>query len=115
MFLSADHSVRAKNERACRPCAGLLSFAKSIRRNLAVSALRKLAFLSVCLGLCMPAAAFALGVDLVINVSDAPDPLPAGGVVTYTINIANNGDDPAPATGVTLSLIHISEPTRRTP
>lgn len=60
--------------------------------------LRKLALTAIFLGLLIPVAAFA-GVDLVINTSDSPDPAPAGGVVTYSLVIANSGSDEA--TGVT--------------
>lgn len=42
-------------------------------------------------------------VDIVLNVNDSPDPVPAGGLLTYTINVANNGPDDA--TGVQLSSL----------
>jgi uncharacterized repeat protein (TIGR01451 family) len=29
--------------------------------------------------------------DLVLNVTDAPDPVPATGIVTYSVNVSNNG------------------------
>lgn len=61
------------------------------------TALRRLLSLCVCIGWLAPALAFA-GVDLVVNTSDSPDPLPAGGVVTYTVTVANNGN--VDATGV---------------
>jgi uncharacterized repeat protein (TIGR01451 family) len=38
--------------------------------------------------------------DLRITKSDAPDPVAAGGTITYTITVTNNG--PAAATGITL-------------
>lgn len=49
------------------------------------------------------AAAPALAaVDLVVNNSDAgSDPTPAGGIVTYTVRVDNNGS--TTATGITLS------------
>lgn len=34
-------------------------------------------------------------VDLTISVTDSPDPVIAGGAVTYTINVTNNGSDTA--------------------
>lgn len=58
------------------------------------SAIRKFVTVGFFLGWLMPVVAFA-AVDLVVNTSDAPDPVPAGGVVTYTVAVANNGDDPA--------------------
>lgn len=44
------------------------------------------------------------GVDLVTNNSDSPDPVAAGGIVTYTIEIANNGDTDSPTTGLTVTI-----------
>lgn len=67
-----------------------------------LSAMRKKVVLGFFLGLSTPVIAYA-GVDLVINTNDTPDPLPAGGVVTYSMTIANNGD--AGATGVTSTHI----------
>lgn len=43
-------------------------------------------------------ASVSANVDIVVNLSDSPDPVPAGGQLTYTLNIANNGPDDA--TGV---------------
>ena len=54
---------------------------------------RLLAFL-----LLFPLAA-AAGVDLVVNHTDSPDPVAAGGVVTYTVTVANSSFDTG-ATGV---------------
>lgn len=65
------------------------------------SAVRKFVVFGVFLGWLMPVMAFA-GVDLVLNNADSPDPVPAGGVVTYTMRISNNGD--TAATGV--SSVH---------
>ncbi len=48
--------------------------------------------------LLFPLAA-AAGVDLVVNNADSPDPVAAGGVVTYTITVANSSFD-TDATGV---------------
>lgn len=56
--------------------------------------------LCLCISWLVPATAFA-GVDLVVNTTDSPDPLPAGGVVTYEVTVANNGD--TDATSVTSS------------
>ncbi len=67
-----------------------------------LSAMRKKVVLGFFLGLSTPVIAYA-GVDLVFNTNDTPDPLPAGGVVTYSMTIANNGD--AGATGVTSTHI----------
>lgn len=44
----------------------------------------------------LPAVAFA-GVDLVVNNTDTPDPVPAGGTVTYLVRVTNN----SPGTGAT--------------
>ncbi|NNK62461.1 MAG: hypothetical protein HKO98_04560, partial [Gemmatimonadetes bacterium] len=41
-------------------------------------------------------------VDLVLNMSDSPDPIPAGGVVTYAISVSNDGL--TTATGVALAF-----------
>lgn len=49
--------------------------------------------------LLFPLAAMA-GVDLVVNNTDSPDPVAAGGVVTYTVTVANSSFDTG-ATGVT--------------
>jgi uncharacterized repeat protein (TIGR01451 family) len=40
-------------------------------------------------------------VDILVNQSDSPDPVPSGGTLTYTINVSNNGPDDA--TGVVLT------------
>ncbi|MCC6374636.1 MAG: DUF11 domain-containing protein, partial [Moraxellaceae bacterium] len=40
-------------------------------------------------------------VDIMVNQTDSPDPVPSGGTLTYTINVANNGPDDA--TGVVLT------------
>lgn len=49
----------------------------------------------------LPTLAFA-GVDLVVNHTDSSDPIPAGGVVTYTVRVTNNSFATA-ATGVATS------------
>ncbi len=38
----------------------------------------------------VPAAAVGQGVDLVLNITDTPDPVPAGGVVTYEVRVTND-------------------------
>ncbi|HET6828213.1 MAG TPA: hypothetical protein VFH35_06020, partial [Ramlibacter sp.] len=43
------------------------------------------------------------GVDLVVNNSDSPDPVVAGGVVTYTVRVTNDSTTGTNATGVTAS------------
>ncbi|MBH1970790.1 MAG: DUF11 domain-containing protein [Moraxellaceae bacterium] len=45
--------------------------------------------------------AHAAVVDIVVNQSDSPDPIAAGGLLTYTIVLTNNGPDDA--TGVVLT------------
>ena len=45
--------------------------------------------------------AYAALVDIMVNQTDSPDPVPSGGTLTYTINVANNGPDDA--TGVVLT------------
>ena len=56
--------------------------------------------LVVLAGLCANIAHAAV-VDIVVNQSDSPDPIAAGGVLTYTIAVTNNGPDDA--TGVVLT------------
>ena len=51
--------------------------------------------------LLMTHQAYAALVDIVVNQSDSPDPVPSGGTLTYTINVDNNGPDDA--TGVVLT------------
>lgn len=43
-------------------------------------------------------------VDLVTNHSDNPDPVAAGGIVTYTISIANSGDTDSPTSTLTVTI-----------
>ena len=40
-------------------------------------------------------------VDVLVNQSDSPDPVPSGGILTYTMVVSNNGPDDA--TGVVLT------------
>ncbi|MDZ7773514.1 MAG: SdrD B-like domain-containing protein [Balneolaceae bacterium] len=54
-------------------------------------------------GLGMPRVATAQNVDLVLNVTDAPDPVAAGGTVTYSVRITND-DVTNTATGVELTV-----------
>ncbi len=58
------------------------------------------AFVVAALG--FSASAFAQQADLVVNIDDAPDPGPAGGVFTYTVRVDNNG--PTGTTGATLTM-----------
>ncbi len=44
------------------------------------------------------------GVDLVVNHSDSPDPVSAGGIVTYTISVSNNGDTDSPTSTLTVTI-----------
>lgn len=43
-------------------------------------------------------------VDLVINHTDSHDPIPAGGIVTYTISIANNGATTSPVSTLRVTV-----------
>lgn len=43
-------------------------------------------------------------VDVLVNITDTPDPTPAGGQLTYTLNVANNGPDDATGVQVTNTL-----------
>ncbi|WP_298213902.1 IPTL-CTERM sorting domain-containing protein [Acidovorax sp.] len=65
-----------------------------------VSAVRRFRWLFLATGL-LAGAALAQSADLVVNHSDSPDPAPAGGIVTYTLRIDNNG--PNTAVGATLT------------
>ena len=107
--MQIDNSVRHKNIKAFRvPVSSywqmvsswLASFVADASTGLssAWSVLGKKIALGFFIGISMPVIAHA-GVDLVINTNDTPDPLPAGGVVTYNLTISNNGN--ADATGVT--------------
>ena len=58
--------------------------------------LRKLSAIAIML----PAVALA-GVDLVVNNTDTPDPVVAGGLVTYTVRVTNDSITGSAATGVT--------------
>ncbi|MCU0633560.1 MAG: hypothetical protein MUE41_01700 [Gemmatimonadaceae bacterium] len=49
-----------------------------------------------------PGTARAQQVDLVLNATDTPDPVPAGGVVTYAVAVANNA--PTTATGISYAM-----------
>ena len=49
-----------------------------------------------------PQRAIAQQVDLVLNVTDTPDPVPATGIVTYAVVISNSGL--LSATGVTYTM-----------
>lgn len=64
------------------------------------SAVRRFRWLFLATGF-LAGAALAQSADLVVNHSDSPDPAPAGGIVTYTLRIDNNGPDTA--VGVTLT------------
>jgi uncharacterized repeat protein (TIGR01451 family) len=55
-------------------------------------------------GLLLSGAALA-GVDWVVNNNDTGfDPVPAGGNITYTVRVSNNGNSAAPATTLALSI-----------
>lgn len=79
-----------------RLCAGRTDPATRIQ----ASAVRRFRWLFLATGL-LAGAALAQSADLVVNHSDSPDPAPAGGIVTYTLRIDNNGPDTA--VGATLA------------
>src|SRR3954468_12890424 len=56
-----------------------------------VTRLRVLLALSVVL-LALPGPAHAAAPDVTVSVADSPDPVSAGGSITYSITIANQGD-----------------------
>jgi len=62
---------------------------------------KQLAILFFVIFLAVPVYA---GVDLLTNNSDSPDPVPAGGIVTYTISIDNNGDTVSPNSTLTVTV-----------
>lgn len=43
-------------------------------------------------------------IDLVLNVNDTPDPVPATGIVTYAVSIDNNGATTAPGVSYTMNV-----------
>ena len=50
-------------------------------------------------------SAQAQTVDWVVNIDDTgSDPIPAGGTITYNVNVANNGNGAAPATTIDLTV-----------
>lgn len=63
--------------------------------------LRWLSKLVLLIALMTTHQAYAALVDIVVNQSDSPDPIAAGGLLTYTIAVTNNGPDDA--TGVVLT------------
>jgi len=63
----------------------------------------KWSWLAAFLALLIPAVALA-DVDLVVNNSDSPDPVMAGGTVTYTVTVANNGLADSPSTTLSITL-----------
>lgn len=70
-------------------------------KKFAPSSLFRSAWFALIVGLA-PAAAFA-NVDLVVNNTDSPDPVAAGGVVTYTVRVTNDLTASESATGVSTS------------
>src|SRR3954454_3752246 len=57
----------------------------------------------------------AASADLTVTVTDAPDPVVAGGSITYTIDVANAGPDIATATVLTFTLAPTTTFTSSTP
>jgi uncharacterized repeat protein (TIGR01451 family) len=57
----------------------------------------------------------AASADLTVTVTDAPDPVPAGGSITYTIGVANAGPDIATATSLSFTLAAGTTFTSATP
>ncbi|MFA9204521.1 MAG: DUF11 domain-containing protein, partial [Flavobacteriales bacterium] len=70
-----------------------------------VNYVRQLIILSACLlsGVLYSQIASA-NVDIVVNLNDSPDPVPAGGQLTYTLSVANNGPDDATGVQITNTL-----------
>ena len=52
---------------------------------------------------CLSLPALA-NVDLVVNVTDNPDPVAAGAVLTYTVGVDNSGSDPVTAVNLSATL-----------
>ncbi len=65
---------------------------------------RSVPFLSIFTGMMFISSLAHAGVDLVVNHSDSPDPVSAGGVVTYTISVSNNGDTNSPTSTLTVTI-----------
>ena len=60
--------------------------------------------LLLCLGLLGAAGQALAQADLIVQVSDNPDPVIAGAVVAYTVRITNNGPDPATSVSLVNTL-----------
>ncbi len=65
---------------------------------------RSTPLLSIFTGMMFITSLAHAGVDLVVNHSDSPDPVSAGGVVTYTISVSNNGNTDSPTTTLTVTI-----------
>ncbi|HZV61575.1 MAG TPA: SdrD B-like domain-containing protein [Methylophilaceae bacterium] len=94
MFKSVFRRIRVALENAN---SQLQAQAEGVLNSSATLPLRRIFFL---FALFVPLSAQA-AVDLVINTTDNPDPVLAGGVVTYTVEVDNNGS--TGATGLTSS------------
>lgn len=81
----SSHGTRSSGT-AAHPVQNSSSYPRRVLRRL----------IRTCLGASYLVSALAFaGVDLVVNTVDSPDPVPAGGVVTYQMTIANSGDEDA--------------------
>jgi hypothetical protein len=63
----------------------------------------KIFYLFICAIVFLYTSILHAAVDIVVNENDSPDPIAAGGTLTYTLNVANNGPDDS--TGVSLTSV----------
>lgn len=102
LFGRTDSRSRNAQEAGSSPahCHGACTAGLESSSRVTVRIVRRFRWLLLVTGL-FAGAAMAQSADLVVNHSDSPDPAPAGGIVTYTLRIDNNGPDTA--VGVTLT------------
>lgn len=64
----------------------------------------KIFYLFICAIVFLYTSILHAAVDIVVNENDSPDPIAAGGTLTYTLNVANNGPDDSTGVSLTAAL-----------